>query len=309
MRAEAFATIGLILCAAASAHADDAGVPPAPEAVAAYDVTAELAWARGEWPEELAHVSLASPSQRLLSWVPKGRTATAFIFSDHYDCAPVELSRCEDEGCGYLLGKVIVGQRTRGRRVEREIYEIEIDDRISDEHDCTTSEVRDSHGQWDAEYSNCGCRGHHPPEPVLSHIDNSKAIYAGEPLVIEGVCAGPREWLACARGGDRLCHSCEEVGLEIQVDGWDREIAIEVDARSGEHLKRCYEPCPEPNHPKSERLRILNQHLRRRGANVTSSGGLPTLWRPSEFSDPSGIYKRKQDCLRDHRRERGATQR
>jgi hypothetical protein len=274
------------------------------KAKAAYDGKAELAWAGGEWPDELEGVALAFPSRRLLSWVPKGQTLKATIFSEHYDSAPVGLSRCEGKGCGYLVGRVVREQRIHGSRVEREIYEIALDDRISDEHDCAMLEWKDRRGQWHEDSSGWGCSGHHPPEPVLSFIDNSKAIYAGEPLVLHGVCAGPKGWRPCARGGERRCDTCKAVGLDIEVGGADPVLTIEAEERVDGLHQRCDEACPVSTNPSIERLRILGEHVRHRGADVTSAGGLPSLWRPSQDADPAGVYKSKQDCRREHPRTR-----
>jgi hypothetical protein len=300
MSSPPLAVCGLVLLLAEAGHAQVAGVPPETNTQAAYDLNAELAWARGEWPNELDRVALAFPGRRLLSWVPKGQTMKGYIFSEHYDCAPVELSRCESKGCGYLVGQVISEQRIQRGRVEREVYGIALDERISDEHDCATLEWKDRRGQWHEDSVNCGCSGHHPPELVLSFIDNSKAIYAGEPLVIQGVCAGPKEWLPCARGGERLCDTCKAVSLEIEVDGATPVLTIGAEEGVDGLHQHCDEPCPESTNPRIERLRILVEHMRHRGADVTSAGGLPSLWRPSQSSDSVGVYKSKQHCRREH---------
>jgi hypothetical protein len=293
----------LVLVLATDAHAQDAGASPGHRvrAKGAHDARAELAWARGEWPDELDKAQLAYRSRRLLSWVPEGKTVKAYIFTEYYDCAPVELSRCERKGCGYLVGRVFPEEPVReDGRVMRLVYTIALDDRISDEHDCVTFERRGKGGRWHEDSNNCMCTGHHPPEPVLSFVDGSKAIYGGEPLVIEGVCAGPKEWLSCTHGGERPCDTCKEVALEVEVDGATPALTVTVGEKADEHRQRCNEPCPETTHPQIERLRILSKHMRRRMADVTSSGGLPSLWRPLQDEPPSGVYKSKQDCLREH---------
>jgi hypothetical protein len=292
-----------VMVLATGAHAQSSGTPPGHGARAkgAYDARAELAWARGEWPDELDRVQLAYRSRRLLSWVPEGKTVRAYIFTEHYDCAPVELSRCDRKGCGYLIGRVFPEQPVReDGRVMRLVYAIALDDRISDEYDCVTFERRGKSGRWHEDGNNCLCTGHHPPEPVLSFIDGSKAIYGGEPLVIEGVCGGPKEWLPCTHGGERLCDPCKKVALEVEVDGAIPAVEVSGGEKSDEHRQRCDEPCPETTNPLIARLRLLSEHTRRTKADVTSSGGLPSLWRPLQDASPPGVYKSKQVCLREH---------
>lgn len=294
----------LALLLAGAAQAQDAGAPLEPRAEAAYDLKAELAWARREWPDEMAGVRLARSSRRLLSWVPKGQTVEAYIFSEHYDCAPVELSR---RG-GTLWGRVITERRMHKGREERAVYGIELDERLSDEHDCEEHQWKDRRGQWHEDSINCACFGHHPPEPVLSFIDDTKALYTGEPLVIRGTCAGPREWLPCTRGGERRCTTCKVVGLDLEVDGSDVSEATWVETDEGHH-PRCDEPCPEFTHPNLERLRVLGEHIRNMGAGVTSERVGPSLWRRSpqggsDWVHPAGVYKLEEDCRREHPRSR-----
>jgi hypothetical protein len=141
---------------------------------------------------------------------------------------------------------------------------------------------------------------------VLSFIDNARAIYAGNPLVIQGECAGPRDWLPCTRGGERRCDTCKVVSLEIEVAGSNPNQAVWVETDEGHH-PRCDEPCPEFTHPHLERLRVLGEHIRHMGAGVTSEHGLPNLWRrsPQAVSDwvqAAGVYKLKEDCQREHPR-------
>ena len=302
--AGSIASIG-VLGLATGVHAQDAhGLPDGgARAKHTFDVKAELSWARREWPEELDKVKLAYPSQRLLSWVPAGKTVKAFIFAEHYDCAPVELSRCETKGCGYLVGRIFRERPSReDGRMTRAVYAITLDDRISDEHDCVTFERQDRHGQWRAEYDNCLCAGHHPPERVLSFVDSAKAVYGGEPLVLDGVFSGPKAWLPCARGGERPCDTCKQVALEVEVDGADPAIVVSGAEESEGHKQSCHEPCPEMTNPQIDRLRTLRKHIRRRDWDVTSASGLPSLWRPAE--EPSAVYKSSKKCLREHPIER-----
>jgi hypothetical protein len=297
------AICGLALLLAGPAQAQDAGVPPEARTKAAYDLKAELAWARGEWPDEMAGVRVARSSRRLLSWVPTGQIVEAYIHSEHYHCAPVELSLRR----GYLRGRVITEQRIRKGREERSVHEIELDERLSDEHDCVEYQRKDRRGQWYEDSTSCACSGHHPAEPVLSFIDDTKAIYTGEPLVLQGECAGPKEWLPCTRGGERRCDTCKVVGLDLEVDGAYPEVALAVENNEGHQL--CAEPCPEFTHPNLDRLRVLGEHLRHTGAGATSRRVGPSLWRRSpqggsDWAHPAGVYKFKEDCLREHPRSR-----
>jgi len=265
---------------------------------------AELDWARSQWPESFRDAQLSSSGelQALMSWVPRGQTIKAALFTAELHCSPVELYRCDERvprDCGGIGGRIVGRPFTlegqRRRKVRRFSFHT-----ILTEHDegCGTEECTDRDGGWRRCDSGCVSLWHQRRKLVLSQVTETRAVYGGERAHIVSECRGPREWLPCDTGGDRYCDLCQHVSVHLVADGIGygsspREpTAQEIAA----HPNRCTLACPEGDNATLTRIHALKERLAEASCHQT------VLWQPSHTAPDltPTLYKSPADCLKAH---------
>lgn len=258
------------------------------------DLEKEIAWARAGWRDTLKGLHFHSPLVKLMAWVPRGGTVTAYLYAEDLACRRATLSRGhssdptddreadEPPAPPVLIAKIYDRPRMDSGERVRAITSIEIGVLLTRD-DGFTSEVQGPDGRWREDGGGSGCC-----EPTvygaLSYADDRVARWDGEPLNLVPYCGGPEEWLACRAGGERPCERCEEVDI----------VAVQPNSLWGHsrHHNRpvtCHDACPPyPESPDMGRVRALSNRTQ------------PWQPRNARLSQVPSLYRSRDDCLRDH---------
>jgi hypothetical protein len=162
-------------------HADE---PPKTR----HEIEAEIAWARGTWPNDLKGLHFHAPLAKLLAWAPRKGEVPAFLYTADHACRRLELSRDEPdqpdpEAPPELIGQINgpVGHKRIGSsdgRPTREVWYISIGQTLSHDNGSIYWEAQDENGVWQLAFDGGGWL-----EPTvygaLTSVDNRVARFAG----------------------------------------------------------------------------------------------------------------------------------
>lgn len=116
------------------------------------DLEREIALARTTWPRDLEALRFASPTDKLVAWVPPDGAIQVWSFSPTHDCRPIELRRrtaFRNNG-EPLVGKEILETKLRNGK-EYRLYRIFwIGTQFTGDGDQLGWEERDAQGAWQA---------------------------------------------------------------------------------------------------------------------------------------------------------------
>jgi hypothetical protein len=253
------------------------------------DLEVEIAWARATWPDSFDGLHFHAPLAKLRAWVAHG-PVPVFVFNDEFACQaatlfPYEAWRHEDVEPGEvqrMTAKVVGRPRVDEGRTVREVRYVTVDFELSRE-DSSELEVKGQDGRW--HYGGGSGYGFTMTYGALSFVDEHVARWGGDAQLIRPYCSGPVEWLACENGGERPCVRCEQVTAMVVSPG----------SLYGHHVSHgnrpvtCHDACPR--YPESPSL-----------ARLSALSGRVSLWslQKAPLSAVPGLYKSREDCLREH---------
>ena len=266
------------------------------------ELLAEVEWLRSTWPTETQEVRFEPLVPALLRWVPRGQEVRAHVYSHNHDCAPVILTRGEDEWESYvaenpdsrddepwppeLTGRVLESEQVQGGVPHRSYTSVHFGATFHEETGGGT-EAQQPDGSW-KEVSGYGAGDGGVPHGALVSVDEEVARFGGVSVVFEGKCDGPWEWLPCSTGGERPCNACRRIGIleyhpNVMGGGYPR-----MTPRYSHRRPTCSERCPGRSHPDMKRVRDLMAQVQ-----FWRDGDEPVAERPS-------LYRSETRCRREH---------